>query len=141
MTATEAYGKALAQLIAWVSKQDPPQMFWLEGPDRESVRRPLDRLQVHLASDDPRFDALFESRAALWVLLGAVEQSAEDVPLDGKHCCAELPGGHPFEIHFERMSLLAKRSRAVISPQVDKTGQLRAVLDYGNSPIPDRLIS
>lgn len=140
MTATEAYGKAVGQLIGWVSEQDAPQMFWLEGPHRESVRRPLDRLEAHLATDDPRFDGLFESRSALFELLGAAEQSFEDAPLDGKLSRGELPGGHPFELHFERMALLAKRSRAVISPQVDKTGQLRSVLDYGHSQIPDRLI-
>ncbi len=139
--AQRAYGIAMARLIAWVSQHEVPQMLWLEGPDRNSVRRPLDRIQAHLATDDPRFDELFACRVQLAAALGATITREEDGPLDGKCCVAALSDGLPVELHFERMSLLAKRARSVVSPQVDKTGHLRHVLDYGDSDIPQRLIS
>lgn len=137
----QAYGLAAGRLIAWVSEHDAPQMLWLEGPDREAVRRPLDRLEAHLATDDPRFEALYEARAELLAALEATETATEEAVCDGRLVRAELPGGLPLELHFERMALLAKRSRAVISPQVDKTGHLRSVLAYEHEKLPERLIT
>lgn len=138
--AARAYGQAAAVLIRVVSETiDEARMLWLEGPDRAAVRRPYGALDVHLATDDPRFAPLWSRLGEILTALGATRLSDADAPLDGKTCRAELPGGHPLTLHFERMALLAKRSRAAVAPLVDKTGHLRHVLDYSAAPISDRL--
>lgn len=138
-TPTEAYRAATAILVRLAGETEEIRMLWLEGPDRAALCLPPERLEAHLATDDPRFAGLFAGHARILEALGAAAHEDSDAPCAGKLCRASLAGGHPFELVFERLSLLAKRPRAAVKPLVDKTGHLRHVLDYGRAPLSDRL--
>jgi hypothetical protein len=132
-THQDIYGDAVERLIAQAAGDPRIRAVWLESAVREELRRPWRRIEVHLAADEPDFEALLADLPRLLAgsaPLTAVEWS--EVPRFAREMKALLEGA-PVTVVLEKSSLLAKRPRAAVSALVDKTGHLYHVMDFRRS--------
>lgn len=105
---------------------------WTEGATPQGCFPPFaGAVDLHLGTTDPLFDAVAADHAAFLGKAGRVLAHRDaDAPVFARACEAELEGGLRVTLTIERLSLVTKRPRACIAPLVDKTRQLRYVLDY-----------
>ncbi|MCI0341188.1 MAG: hypothetical protein L0216_08545 [Planctomycetales bacterium] len=121
-------------LQRWVDRVLPDvrvKALWLEGETPRALRDPRPPLDLHAAAEEPDFAAVFTGHEALLAAAGPVE-AHRDGPAapDARECRARIRGLGEVVLTVERMSLLAKRPRAAVTPLVDRSGKLRFVLDY-----------
>lgn len=105
--------------------------MWLEGRDRLTAWSDEGGLDLHVAVEDPDFDAVWGSHDR-W-LAGVVDVLTHEdapAPVDGQACVATLREGGTVVLTVERASLLAKRLRTFVVPLLDRSGRLRFVLSY-----------
>lgn len=132
-TMTEIQQAFLSRVTDAAVADDRVFACWTEGDTPQGCFPPFaGAVDLHVGTIDPLFDALAADHATL---LGAgggrvVSHRDADAPLFSKVCEAELEGGVRVRLTLERMSLVPKRARAYVAPLVDKTQQLRFVLDY-----------
>lgn len=132
-TATEtdaAYAALLDKLTDHAATDPKVKALWIEGPVVQDLRRPLPRLEVHLAADEPHWPALV---AEIEPALQGFGPLAQPRWSDTQRLARQLDAlfhGAPVIVIVERTALLAKRKRRAVKSLVDKTGHLPHVLDY-----------
>jgi len=129
-TNEEIYGEAVERLISAATGDPRIRALWLEAPVREELRRPWRRIEIHLAADEPDFDALLADLPSLVAgpdALAGVTWS--EVPRFAQEMKAHLDGAQ-LTVVLEKSSLLAKRPRSAVASLVDKTGHLYHVMDF-----------
>lgn len=111
---------------------------WTEGETPQGCFPPFaGAVDLHVGTPEPFFDALAADHVKLLSAGGRVASHRDaDAPVNARACAAELEGGLRVTLTIERMSLLPKRPRAFIAPLVDKTQQLRYVMDYSKRSCP-----
>jgi hypothetical protein len=129
---TELQQEVLNRLVAAAVADDRVKACWSEGDSARGCLPPFaGPIDLHIATSDPLFDALTADHAA-WLAAGGkvVSHRDADAPVFARACEAELEGGVKVALTIERLSLIPKRPRAHVAPLVDKTGQVRYVMDY-----------
>ena len=122
----------LNRFVAAAVADDRVKACWTEGKTPEGCLPPFPGpIDLHVATSDPLFDALAADHAA-WLAAGGkvVAHRDADAPVFARACEAELEGGVKVALTIERLSLIPKRPRAHVAPLVDKTGQVRYVMDF-----------
>lgn len=109
---------------------------WTEGDSPQACFPPFaGAVDLHIGTPEPFFEALAADHVKLLSAGGKVVAHRDaDAPVNARTCAAEMEGGLWVALTIERLSLLAKRPRAFIAPLVDKTQQLRYVMDYSKRP-------
>ena len=131
--AAEVYGDLVDRLVAAAGADRRIKAVWLEGKSREELRRPFATVELHLAADEPDFEAV---RAGLEALLAGGHPLADVRWAEVPRFARELRGlleGHPVTVVLEKTSLLAKRPRTAVSSLVDPSGHLYHVMDFSGS--------
>ncbi len=130
----DVYGETVDRLVAAAAGDPRVRALWLEASDREDLRRPWRRLEVHLAADEPDFDGLLADLPRIVAGGGPLTGVAwSDVPRFAREMKGLLAGA-PITVVLEKSSLLAKRPRSAVSSLVDKTGHLCHVMDFSRRP-------
>jgi hypothetical protein len=124
------YDEIVDHLVDWCLGEDRIQALWLEATTLTELRRPYERLEVHVAADEPVYPlVLADLEGRLEAVLGARVEGVADTRRFAKELRVRA-GGLPFVLIAEQSHLLAKRPRAEVVPLVDKTRHLPHVLDY-----------
>ena len=127
--------EAAADRMVEAAVGDPRvKALWLEGAEPGELRRPYRRLEVHLAADEPDFDAVLADldRLVAGPSVFSVEGRAE-VPRFAREVRGLLDG-RPVTAVLEKTSLLAKRPRAAVKVLMDRTGHVYHVMDFSRRP-------
>jgi hypothetical protein len=131
-TPAELQQAVLNRLVAAAVADDRVKACWTEGETAPGCFPPFaGPIDLHVATSDPLFDALAADHAA-FLAAGArvVAHRDADAPVFARACAAELEGGVRVALTIERLSLIPKRPRAHVAPLVDKTHQVRYVMDF-----------
>lgn len=124
--------EVLNRLVAAAVADERVKACWSEGETPGACLPPFaGPIDLHIATSDPLFDALSADHAA-WLGAGGkvLSHRDADAPVFARACAAELEGGVKVALTIERLSLVPKRPRAHVAPLVDKTGQVRYVMDF-----------
>ncbi len=128
--AAEARAHALDRLLAAAGSDARIRALWLEAPSRAELRRPFRRLEVHLATDEPDFDAVLAGLEAILAGPSRLESvRRSDVPRFARQIDAVVDGAS-IAVVVERTSLIPKRPRAAVATLLDRTGHLPHVMDF-----------
>jgi len=128
--AASSYDDVADRLLGWALSRCDVRALWLEGGSLEEIRRPYGRLAVHLAADEPDFQAIVVAlREGLPALLGARITSEGEARRFAREFRLEA-GDLAWMLIAERTSMLAKRPRAHVVPLLDRTSHLTHVMDF-----------
>jgi len=132
--AAGALGGLVDRLVDAANRDPRVKALWLEGAEPGELRRPYRRLEVHLAADEPDFDAVLADldRLVAGPSVFSVEGRAE-VPRFAREVRGLLDG-RPVTAVLEKTSLLAKRPRAAVKVLMDRTGHVYHVMDFSRRP-------
>jgi hypothetical protein len=125
-----ALGGLVDRLVDAANRDARVKALWLEGPSPESVRRPYAALDIHLAVDEPDYDAVL---AGLEGMVGDGRRidglAWADVPRFARQMSFRFEGT-PVAVVLEKTPLLPKRPRAAVACLLDRTGHLYHVMDF-----------
>ncbi len=124
------YAALVERLIDAAGGDARIKALWLEGKEPRELRRPYGRVEVHLAADEPDFDAVL---AGLEKLLAGPAKLTEPRWSEVQRFARQIDckiDGEPVTAILEKTSLLAKRKRLAVAALADKTGHLYHVLDF-----------
>jgi len=127
------YAEALDRLVASAAQDGRIKGLWLEAPGREDLRRPLRSLEVHLAVDEPDFNAVLSALDCM--MAGPAELCVEgraEVPRFAQEVRGTIDGA-PFKAIIEKTPFIGKRPRAAVSMLLDRTGHICHTMDL---PLP-----
>jgi hypothetical protein len=131
-TPAELQQAVLNRLVAAAVADDRVKACWTEAGRAAGCFPPFaGAIDLHLATNDPLFDALAAGHADFLAAGGRVMSHRDaDAPVFARACEAELEGGLKVGLTIERLSLVPKRPRAHVAMLVDKIGQVRYVMDF-----------
>ena len=127
------YDDIVDSMLQWAIDHPRVNALWVEGDSSTEVRRPYPALRLHVATDEPSFEALLQE------LPSAIEKQCEgsrlggteDVPRSAKQLDL-LSGALQWTLVLERTSLLAKRPRSHVACLFDRTGHVTEVMDFSS---------
>lgn len=124
------FGALLDHLIPHATQDAKVRALWIEAPVLSELRRPLLRLELHFAADEPHWAALVGEIEGALLGFGALADARwSDTQRLARRLDATIDGA-TIAVIVEKTALLAKRKRRAVKTLVDKTGHLPHVLDY-----------